>query len=92
MAALTAQQDGAQLRRDRGKQPRPCEPADILKIIERLHQKRALLMDHIRVLIHYGRRAVPPNPRRTLEEKPYLLWQQAMSQLEPVFRGKGLIA
>lgn len=91
MKALAAQEDGAMARKDLAETPRPCEPSDILNAVDRLYQRRILMIDHMRVLIHYGRRFFPPNPRRSKEEKSHVLWRESMNHLEPVLRGKGII-
>lgn len=55
--------------------PRPCEPVDIMKIVDRLYRQRRLLADHLRILIHYGQRRSPPDHRRPAEIKALVLWQ-----------------
>lgn len=65
IAAQQAREDGARFVAGAGLYPRPCEPSDILKILDRLYRNRRLLMDHVLVLRHYGRRMLPPDPRRS---------------------------
>lgn len=71
--------------------PRPCEPSDILKVLERLYRNRRLLMDHILVLRHYGKRQMPPDPRRTKEVRAFSLWKEALERLEPVLVTKDIV-
>jgi len=62
--AQQARNDGARFVAGCSKIPRPCEPLDILKIVDRLHRTRRLQRDHLLVLRHYGRRQMAPDPRR----------------------------
>ena len=70
---------------------RPCEPMDILKCVERLYRNRRLVMDHILVLRHYGKRQLPPDPARIKEVRATHLWNEALERLEPVFIRKGIV-
>lgn len=71
--------------------PRPCEPIDILKILDKLHRNRVLIMDHFLVLRHYGRRMLPPDPRRMREVRAFRLWREALYQMEVVMIRKGIV-
>ena len=66
MKALAAQQDGAKPRKGLGLQSRPCEPSDIQKIVERLHQRRVLLLEP------YPRTGALRPPRHTAQSAPLL--------------------
>lgn len=91
---ITAQQarnDGARFVSGQGNVIRPCEPVDILKILDRLYRQRRLLKDHLLVLRHYGRRNMAPDSRRVKEKRAAVLWEQAFERLEPVFIRKGII-
>jgi hypothetical protein len=37
--------------------PRPCEPIDLMRVVDRLYRQRRLARDHLLVLAHYGRRS-----------------------------------
>ena len=89
--AQAARNDGARFTVGCGLIPRPCEPLDILQIVERLYRKRRLMMDHILVLRHYGRRLMPPDPWRVKEGRSYRLWREALERIEPVLLRKGLL-
>lgn len=89
--AHTARAEGARIVSGAGSSVRPCEPLDILKILERLWRQRILLRDHVLVLRHYGRRLIAPDPHRTTEAKAATLWRQAMDRLEPIFVRRGII-
>jgi hypothetical protein len=89
--AMQAKQEGARIVAGLGKYPRPCEPVDIYKAVERLHRSRRLLMDHLLVMRHYGQRLMPPDPRRIREVKAFHIWRESMDRLsEPLIR-KGIV-
>lgn len=90
--AQQARDDGARFVAGAGLFPRPCEPADIFRIIGRLHRQRRLLMDHLLVLRHYGRRMSPPDPHRIKEGRAYRIWNEALSRMEPILERKGIIS
>ncbi len=71
--------------------PRPCEPADILKVLDRLYRNRRLLRDHLLVLRHYGRRQMAPDPRRIKEIRAHDLWKEALERIEIVLVRKGIV-
>lgn len=89
--AQEARNDGARFVTGAGLIPRPCEPMDILKILDRLHRQRRLLMDHLLVLRHYGKRRLSPDPRRTKELRAHKLWMEALERIEPVLVRKGIV-
>lgn len=90
--AQQAREDGARFTVGAGLFPRPCEPLDILKVLDRLYRKRQLLWDHILVLRHYGRRMMPPDRHRLKERRAHQLWIEALGELEMVLVGKGIVA
>lgn len=89
--AQQARIDGARFTMGQGLMPRPCEPLDILKIMDRLYRQRRLMMDHLLVLRHYGRRMMPPDPNRVKEIRASKLWGEALERLESVFINKGIV-
>lgn len=89
--AQQARVDGARFAAGAGLLPRPCEPIDILQTLDRLYRQRNLSMDHLLVLRHYGRRMLPPDPRRAKEIRAYRLWVDAMGALSPLLEEKGII-
>lgn len=91
IAAQAARNDGARYVSGASVMRRPCEPVDILKIMDDLYRKRRLVRDHLLVLRHYGRRYLAPEPNRTKEVRAYYLWTEALERMEPVFLRKGLI-
>ncbi len=86
-----AREDGARIAAGLSLTPRPCEPVDIYKVMERLYRGRRLLMDHILVLRHYGRRLMSPDPRRAKEIRAHHLWVEALSRMEEVMVSKGIV-
>ncbi|PJB71428.1 MAG: hypothetical protein CO093_05125 [Alphaproteobacteria bacterium CG_4_9_14_3_um_filter_47_13] len=89
--AQQAREEGARFAMGLGLYPRPCEPLDILKILDRLYRKRELRMDHALVLRHYGRRLLPPDPDRIKERRAHQLWIEALGMIEMVLVSKGLV-
>lgn len=89
--AQAARNDGARFTVGAGVVARPCEPLDILKIVDRLYRHRRLMMDHVLVLRHYGRRLMPPDPMRVKEGRAYRLWREALMRMEPVLLRKGIL-
>ena len=91
---ITAQQarnDGARFVSGQGLCPRPCEPIDILKVLDRLYRTRRLVRDHFLVLRHYGRRHMPPDPYRAKEYRAHQLWCEALERIGFILERKGII-
>ncbi|MCB1531742.1 MAG: hypothetical protein KDJ35_02620 [Alphaproteobacteria bacterium] len=89
--AQQARNDGARFTAGQGAVNRPCEPLDILKILDRLYRNRRLLRDHLLVLRHYGRRDMAPDPRRIKEARAYKIWLEALERMRPVLEEKGIL-
>lgn len=92
LAAQKAKQDGARFSAGLATIPRPCEPLDILKVVDRLYRNRRLLMDHVQVLRHYGLRMCPPDKRRPKEVRAYRLWNEALDRIEVILVEKNIVA
>lgn len=89
--AQQAKVDGARYAAGMSMLPRPCEPTDILKILDGLYRNRVLLRDHLLVLRHYGRRQLAPDLRRDKEAIAHKLWHEAMARIEPVLIRKNIV-
>ena len=89
--AQAARDEGARITAGQGLYNRPCEPMDILKVVERLYRHRRLIMDHLLVLRHYGRRMMAPDPRRVREARAAKLWNEAMERIEEVLVRKQIV-
>lgn len=89
--AQEAKEAGAQIKAGQSLYPRPCEPVDIYRALDKLYRQRRLIRDHLLVLRHYGRRRLPPDPYRVKEKRAHTLWQQAMERLEDVLAAKGIV-
>lgn len=89
--ANQARLDGARYTSARGNVRRPCEPVDILRILDRLYRTRRLMMDHLRVLRFYGVRQMAPESWRASEARAATLWREALKVLEPVLISKGIM-
>ncbi|MFP4313337.1 MAG: hypothetical protein ACLFR0_03325 [Alphaproteobacteria bacterium] len=89
--AQKAKNEGARIKAGQSLYPRPCEPADIMNVITRLHRNRRLKMEHFHVLRHYGVRQYAPDSRRIKEGRACKLWREAMSIMEEPLLRKGII-
>ena len=89
--AQEARSSGARIVAGCGKVPRPCEPLDMMREIDRLYRQRKLIRDHLHVLVHYGKRLMAPDPERRLESRASSLWREALAFLDPVLREKGIV-
>lgn len=89
--AQAARNDGAQIVAGEGPFVRPCEPVDILRELERLHRNRRLLIDHLKVMRHYGVRLTPPDPNRAKEKYAATLWADAMRILGDALIAKKIV-
>jgi len=89
--AQEAKNEGARFTAGLSLTPRPCEPTDILKILDTLYRNRRLERDHLLVLRHYGRRQLAPDTRRVKEARAGMLWKEAMDRIEPVLLRKKII-
>lgn len=87
MAALVARRDGVPLTQLRGQSPamgaprppRPCDPDDVVKHLDRLYRQRRIDLSHARVLRRWGERQEPPDPHRHPGDAQ--LWGEALSRL-----------
>ena len=91
IAAQAAKNDQARYTAGAGLYPRPCEPVDILKVVDRLHRNRRLIRDHVLVLKHYGERHLAPDPTRRKEARAFQLWTEALERMSPILERKGII-
>jgi hypothetical protein len=91
MAALVARRDGARIAAGKGLAPRPCEPDDVVKCLDRLYRQRRIELAHARVLRTYGERGVPPSQRHPAERREAGLWVEALERLEWPLRVKGIV-
>ncbi len=92
MEANAARQEGARFGAGRGLVCRPCEPMDVLRVVDRLYRNRRLFREHLLVLAHYGRRNAPPDPQRRREMRAHAIWTEAFDRISPVLREKGIVA
>ncbi len=91
IAAQAAKNDQAKFTAGLSLYPRPCEPVDILKVVDTLYRNRRLVRDHFYILKHYGERNMPPDPTRNNEIRAFQLWAEAMERMAPILERKGII-
>lgn len=89
--ANEASQNGAKIISGQGLYNRPCEPLDILCVLNGLYRKHRLTMEHLRVMKHYGSRMLPPDANRPREISAQRLWNEAMQRIEPTLVKKGIV-
>ncbi len=92
MAALVARRDGARIVAGAGLVPRPCEPDDVVKCLDRLYRARRIDLAHARILRLWGERHCAPDPRVPRERGDFRLWREALNRLEFPLRVKGIVA
>ncbi|BAI70818.1 hypothetical protein AZL_001800 [Azospirillum sp. B510] len=88
--AHDAKAAGARVVAGCGQIARPCEPQDLLRVVDRLYRMRKLQRDHLHVLVHYGRRRSAPEPERFREQRAHVLWEEAFAAIAPALRDKGI--
>jgi hypothetical protein len=91
MQALRARGDGARIRAGAGAVPRPCEPDDVMLVLDRLYRQRRIDLPHARALRIYGERGLRPDRTIPAEWNDARLWDEAIAQLDWPLRAKGLV-
>lgn len=91
MSMLAARREGAGTRYGMGGL-RPCDPDDVVRVLDRLYRQRRIDLDHARVLRAYGERQTPPDPTHPMQKNDARLWREAMERLETPLREKGIVA
>ena len=87
MGKLVAQREGARRQHD----DRPCEPDDIVKVLDHLYRQRKITLEHARILRIWGERGKEPSPTVPQERGDYRLWSEAMGLLELPLLVNGII-
>ena len=91
MAALIARRDGARIVSGAGLVSRPCEPDDVVKVLDRLYRQRRIDLQHARILRLWGERQMAPDPSQPREAGDARLWREAMARLDWPLRVKGIL-
>ena len=92
MQGLLARDEGARPVAGMALYPRPCEPDDLIVVVQRLHAKGRLSSSHVQVLMDYGRQMMPPDQRCREEELPARLWDEALDKMVTPLKAKGIVA
>lgn len=71
--------------------PRPCEIGDIERVLIHVTLRKELTDAHLAVLRRYGDDGREPVPDHAVEGADAVLWREAMTVLEPYWRGKGIL-
>jgi hypothetical protein len=90
IAALNARAAGARIVAGLGI-PRPCEPDDVVRCLDRLYRHRRLDLAHVKVLKEFGDRGVSPDPRHPGDRAALRLWREALGRLEWHLVEKGIV-
>lgn len=90
-AALTARRDGARNIAGMASTLRPCEPDDVVRVLNRLYYQRRIDLIHARVLRIWGERGVPPDPQALGEMSDARIWDEAMRRLAWPLQAKGIV-
>lgn len=80
IAALNARAAGARIVSGLGT-PRPCEPDDVIRCLDRLYRQRRIDLAHVRVLKEFGDRGTPPDHRHPGDRAALRLWREALARL-----------
>ena len=88
MGALVARREGSG-RGGRGI-PRPCDPDDVVRSLDRLYCAGKIQLRHARILRVWGERQVAPDARHPGERVEFELWNEALARLEWPLRIKGI--
>jgi len=91
VAALNARAAGARIVAGLGI-PRPCEPDDVVRCLDRLYRHRRIDIVHVKVLKAFGDRGVPPDMRHPGDRTALRLWREALARLEWHLVLKGIVA
>lgn len=86
-----ARRAGARIQAGRGVAARPCEPDDVLAVVNRLYRNRRLRREHLLVLTEYGEKLLPPDATYKQEQRAATLWREALQCLENALRAKGIV-
>ena len=86
-----ATHDGARICARVGSTPRPCEPVDILCIVDSLHRCGRLFSRHLDVLARYGQMQIAPDEAYGPQKKDARLWRDAHEIMQEIFIQKGII-
>jgi hypothetical protein len=91
MRCRIAQSDGARFRANQAETPRPCEPADIQKLVARMARLGLIDGEELRVLAHYGLKLIPPDTRVPEEAADARRWDTALLALVGPLKSKGIV-
>lgn len=87
-AILQSRRDGAGAPTGIGRGKRPCEPDDVVKVLDRLYRERRIDLTHARVLRIYAEKDETPDPGSADGR----WWREALAAMDPVLRVKGIVA
>jgi len=83
---------GARIEPRTGGLGKVCSPLDVLITARRLALVGGLARDQFGVLMRFGARLLPPDPRDPAEAPAAATWQAALARLDETLRIKGFVA
>jgi hypothetical protein len=86
-----ARQEGVRFDANARTTPRPCDPDDIYRAVDRLYRAFVIDRRHLVALADYGVRLTPPNPRLAEEGLAARLWDEALDRLTTPLKAKGIL-
>ena len=84
--------DGARLTEGPAQTVRPCDPDDIYRAVNELARVGRIGPDHLQVLVRFGLRETPPDPRCPDEWRAARLWDESLDHLAAVLRQKAIVS
>ena len=92
VALLATNAEGAPTKDGRGIE-RSCGPNDIYLILERIVAAKTVSLEHVRVLMFYGKLQYPPpsKPRTSIQRHERETWDSAIAALDRPMRLKGIV-
>ncbi len=88
MRAIQARRMGERPGADFDGMTRPCEPDDIVSILDRLYRQRRINLEHARMLRMWGERGQAP-PRDVADAR---VWREAIVALDVPLRARGIVS
>jgi hypothetical protein len=72
--------------------PRPCDPDDVIRALDRLYRMRRIDLVHARILRIWGERGCAPSALHPGQASDARIWREAMQRLDAKLRALGIVA
>lgn len=87
---LAARRDGAGAAFGTGG-VRPCEPDDVLKVLDQLYRQHRITLEQAGVMRAWGDKDRHPTPAAGATARDIQLWNEAMRAMDAPLRRKGIV-